>query len=198
MQTEEEREAEFFETPAWAVWRALEEIPVPWNGTWLDPCVGDGSIPISVGEMFDSALTPHWHCIDKRSTQFVETAKFAHLDNYLQSPVVAQEFDVCIMNPPFSLATAFASRAMTHCTHVVMLQRLNWLATEERAGWMRTHTPDVYVLPNRVSFTKNGKTDSQEYAWFHWRDPCAGPATLKILSSTPKSERVIWEASSTN
>lgn len=33
---------------------------------------------------------------------------------------------------------------------------------------MRSHTPDIYVLPNRPSFSGKG-TDSIEYAWFVWR-----------------------------
>ena len=48
-----------------------------------------------------------------------------------------------------------------------MLLRLNFLGSQERSDYLREHMPDIYVIPNRPSFT-GGKTDSIEYAWFVW------------------------------
>lgn len=50
---------------------------------------------------------------------------------------------------------------------MAILLRLNFLGTEGRSAFMREHAPDVYVLPNRPSFTGT-KTDSIEYVWFVW------------------------------
>jgi hypothetical protein len=74
-----------------------------------------------------------------------------------------------------------------------MLLRLNFLGSSVRAQFMRSHTPDVYVLPNRPSFTGNG-TDSIEYTWFVWRHGNAGRAEgkLTLLSETPLAERQAW------
>ena len=60
---------------------------------------------------------------------------------------------------------------------------------------MTKHPPDLYVLPNRPSFTKNGNTDSIEYAWFVWGHDRyvsggqARPSVWKLLDLTPKEER---------
>jgi predicted RNA methylase len=182
-------EAEFYPTPSWAVQRMLEVVTLPWHGTWLDPCCGDGAIQEAVADTCEPQ--PEWYCMDVRATEYTASAQVnVTVDNYLQSDIVLAGFDACVMNPPFSLATAFASRAMGHCRVVVMLQRLNWLATEERATWMRTHTPSVYVLPNRCSFTGNNKTDSQEYAWFVWGNQDRHNPRISILGSTSREERL--------
>lgn len=73
---------------------------------------------------------------------------------------------------------------------VVALERLNFLEGEARNAWLREQAPDVYVLPNRPSFTGDG-TDSIAYAWFVWpagqHDRTSG--RLEILPSTPAAER---------
>jgi len=94
------------------------------------------------------------------------------------------------MNPPFSKAVQFADLAIRQCSTVVMLQRLNWLASEDRASWLRDHPPGVYVLPNRPSFVGPG-TDQQEYAWYVWPPQ---HRTVQVLRSTPKDERAVGNA----
>jgi hypothetical protein len=54
---------------------------------------------------------------------------------------------------------------------------------------MRARTPDVYVLPNRPSFT-GGSTDSIEYAWFVWRTRAARSGTIRVLAETGREERI--------
>jgi hypothetical protein len=71
--------------------------------------------------------------------------------------------------------------------HVIMLLRLNFLASEERSEFMQRTRPDVYVLPNRPSFVLAGKTDSIEYAWFHWHKNSTG--IVRVLPTTPIEER---------
>lgn len=179
---------EVYPTPAWAVHRILERVVLPWKGSWFDPCAGECAIQKAVHSLVNFSpleqLRISWTLADIR-TGLDERVSVA---NYLQSSAVDRRFDVAMFNPPFSLATAFASRARQHCTHVVMLQRLNWLASEERSDWIRANTPDVYVLPNRCSFTGDSQTDSQEYAWFHWYRGQVD-SKLRILASTSLEER---------
>ena len=82
-------------------------------------------------------------------------------------PAPAQPFDVALGNPPFNLALEVIQHAMTMSSVVCMLLRINFLASQKRAAWMRRYTPSIYVLPKRPSFT-GGKTDACEYAWFCW------------------------------
>lgn len=99
-------------------------------------------------------------------------------------------FDVVITNPPYSLAMPVIEQALALETQfIVMLLRLNFLASGGRADFMRTHAPDVYVLPNRPSFSGTG-TDSIEYAWFVWhgrRRRARG--TVHVLAATSANER---------
>lgn len=46
---------------------------------------------------------------------------------------------------------------------------------------MQRHTPDVYVLPQRPSFTGKG-TDSTSYAWFVWTSAEKTEGKLQILN----------------
>lgn len=171
-------QSEFYPTPNWTVWRILEAIELP-LGHWLDPCVGEGAIPAAVEGMLTD-VTREWWGIDIR-----KVADADQTTDYLL-PTLRARFDVCLMNPPFSKALAFAQIALSHCEHVVMLQRLNWLqGPKERANWLRDNPPGVYVLPDRPSFSGDGKTDGGGYAWFVWPPQ---HATVLILASTPRSE----------
>jgi hypothetical protein len=69
---------------------------------------------------------------------------------------------------------------------------VNYLASNKRAAFMQENCPDVYILPNRPSFSGAGGTDSIEYAWMVWR-PMPGSGNrvgmLQVLDTTPKAER---------
>lgn len=169
-------DAEFYATPAWCVRRLLD---AAWPGGrwWLDPCAGDGAIPEALA---DGAV--EWTLIDIRDTGI----EGLEVCDYLRKAPPRSPWDACIMNPPFSKALAFAQKAAREADRVCMLQRLCWLASADRAEWLRRHTPAVYVLPNRPSFTGDGKTDGQDYAWFLWG--CGDPI-VRILADTSAAER---------
>jgi hypothetical protein len=107
--------------------------------------------------------------------------------NFLTLPPPPHPYQVVITNPPFSLAMQFVQACLPISTNVVMLLRLNFLASESRSGFMRDTKPNVYVLPNRPSFVRGGKTDSIEYAWFHWYPGAEG--IVRVLPTTPAAER---------
>lgn len=73
-----------------------------------------------------------------------------------------------VTNPPFSLAFEFAQNAVLVSRHVVLLLRLNFLASFKRKTWFTENPPTaLFVLSKRPSFTDGG-TDSCDYAWFAW------------------------------
>lgn len=176
--TADEKAAEFFTTPAWCVHRIMEAITLP-EGNWIDPCVGEGAIAAAIADIMEPNI--RWTTVDIRDTGHAQ-----HVRNYLDERWVMRTYNVAFFNPPFSLAMRFAKRAKTHCKHVVMLQRLNWLQSPARAPWLRRNPPGVYVLPERPSFTGDGKYDSGGYAWYVWPPQ---HDTVQILASTPKEER---------
>jgi len=135
--------------------------------------------------------------IDIRWTAFVKKlgrfgkGNFLKPETYPMGLFDGPKFDVCITNPPFSLAMPFITTAFEHAKMVVMLLRLNFIGSEKRADFMRTYAPDIYTLPNRPPFRGDGKTDSIEYGWFVWNEPRARPhGLIRVLNSTSKVERL--------
>lgn len=182
--------ADNYPTPAWCIRRAIEAIPLP-GGMWLEPCAGTGAIIETACELRHDI---EWHAIEiraecSRQLEQIETLSRITIADFLASPVTSHDhFSAVLTNPPYSLAEQFLQRALDLSDHVVLLLRLNFLASSRRAGLMRTNTPDVYVLPNRPSFNGMG-TDSIDYAWFHWQAAGNGRGSLSILPDTPADER---------
>jgi hypothetical protein len=173
---------DFYPTPEWAVTRFLGEVQLP-GGRWLEPAVGDGAIIRAVNAYRGDV---RWTTCDIRPECKADvTADYVALG--------CPDLDwrggaVAMTNPPFGLAMDFVTESMKRADIVVMLLRLNWLGSEDRATWLRRHQPSVYVLPNRPSFAEDGGTDAAEYGWFVWGDGFGG--TLRVLRTTPKSVRL--------
>jgi hypothetical protein len=100
-------------------------------------------------------------------------------------------FDVVICNPPFSLAREFVETSLPLGDWVLMFLRLNFLGSARRNAFFRRRMPDVYVIPDRPSFTADGKTDSIEYAWFVWPPGSRLRTTgeVRVLRTTSLEER---------
>ncbi|KKW45621.1 MAG: hypothetical protein UY96_C0017G0022 [Parcubacteria group bacterium GW2011_GWB1_56_8] len=187
------RDNDAYATPAWAVRRFLEEMK---QGKSLarpesirDPGAGSGILLQVARDFFPdsklSAIEIRPECQENlsRITQDVTITDYLTASD---CPFV----DLTLMNPPYSLAMQFVQKALSHSTWVIALLRLNWLAAEKRYAFLRQNTPDVYILPNRPSFTMLG-TDMTEYAWMAWgahsRNGVAGK--IKLLEVTPLGER---------
>jgi len=175
--------ADFYPTPAWCVRRLLDEVVLP-GGGWVEPCAGDGAIVRAVSAVRDDVV---WTCNEVRATceeplrGLGATVRIGETQGWRPDERAA----VAITNPPFRLAMDMVAWSRRHADVAVLLLRLNFVATARRAPFMRAHPPDVYVLPNRPSFTGRG-TDSIEYAWFVWGQ---GGGRLRVLAPTPVAER---------
>jgi hypothetical protein len=175
-----ERHADdFYATPPWCVEALLRGSNLP-SGRWLEPTAGDGAI---VEEVLHHRIDVEWHLVESRAEELrvgggllsrllkpdcpTDRVASVEIRDFLTMPAPAQPFDVALGNPPFNLALEVIQHALTMSSVVCMLLRINFLASQKRAAWMREHTPSIYVLPKRPSFT-GGKTDATEYAWFCW------------------------------
>lgn len=187
--------ADHYPTPSWCVHRLLETVDLP-HGRWLEPCAGNGAI-IDACNSMRAGL--RWSAMELRPTcraalsERVDAAESLLLGDVREHAdwLHAQQPDVIITNPPFRFARDVMECVVGGDAVVVLLLRLNFLASASRATFMRRHPPDVYVLPNRPSFVGSGKTDSVEYAWFVWPP---GPANrthgrLCVLPPTPRHIR---------
>lgn len=184
---------DFYPTPTWCVRRLLERLPLP-SGRWLEPGAGEGAIirAVSRPDVRWTAIELRPEC--RKDLEVLVNSSRVFIGDYLASaqahPLGKQSFDVILANPPFSYAMEFVQESLRRAPMVAMLLRLNFLGSGKRSEFMRMHCPDVYVLPDRPSFTGEG-TDSIEYAWFFWGHGMATRRTGKVavLDSTPTSER---------
>lgn len=185
-------EADFYPTPAWCVRRLLEATELP-GGLWLEPCAGDGAIIRAANEVRQDVS---WLAVELRPEcrallQPLTLPGGLRIGDIASGELWAKESGpaVAITNPPFSLAAEVIDTCLRVAPVVVMLLRLNYVASAKRAAFMRETAPDIFVLPNRPSFTGTG-TDSNDYAWFIWREERLRTAgKITVLSTTSLPER---------
>lgn len=183
----EKPDHEFYPTPAWCVTRLLQHVEMP-GGDWLEPSAGNGAI---IRATLSVRRDVEWTAIEVRDTgaqllacgaRAFEQADFLRWGRDYPLPPYA----VALGNPPFTLAAQFILAALGQAEQVVMLLRLNFLGSsnDRRHLFEQAGMPDVYVLPERPSFTGGG-TDACEYAWMRW-----------IRGKRQKSEvRILFEKS---
>lgn len=175
---------DFYPTPAWCIDAILPHLPRA--GGWLDPACGDGAILMALertgreahGIELDSARAAA--CVDARLS-------------VRQGDAFREDWDRpdgVLMNPPYRQALEFVEQALAQVQRggtVAALLRLGFLASQKRATFHRINPSDVYVLPQRPSFTGNGKTDSSDLGWFVWGPGRGGKwSVLDVKSERPE------------
>lgn len=187
----EDNSAEYYPTPGWCVHRFIETVNLP-NGSWLEPCAGNGDIIHAVKEKKKSIT---WHANELREdckNPLERISDRVTISDYLKWDVPGPKpYDVIITNPPFSLAMDVITKSLALADNVAMLLRLNFIGTAERTPFFRECMPDIYVIPERPSFDGKG-ADSIEYAWFVWggdKSRMKSVGSIRILPNTSLSER---------
>lgn len=173
-----------YDTPVWCVDRLLEAVALP-TGFWLEPSCGSGSIvrAVEAHPVYREGAT--WTLLDLEPRDAM-VGRATAADFLAWKAPERRRYRVAIGNPPYRHAFDFVRRCHDLADVTVMLLRLGFLASQERSEWMRRHPPDVYVLPNRPSFT-GGVTDSSDYGWFVWGRGRGGH--VFVLEDTPREER---------
>lgn len=138
---------DFYPTPLWCV----ENLAIDWSvfKTAHEPCRGDGRIS-------------DWMTSTGFQTSYTEITEGKDFFKW------GEPVDLILTNPPFSLAQEFINHSLVHASCVILLLRLNFLASIKRYDWWRQIPPTaLHVLSKRPSFTGSG-TDATDYAWFVW------------------------------
>ena len=113
-------------------------------------------------------------------------------EDFLTWPRSSLDFDLCIGNPPFTLALEFVEKSLLIANQVVYLLRQGFLASEERREILRkSPLSDVFALAHRPSFTADGKTDSENYLFCCWTNGWTGPARFHLLPTVSLEERKV-------
>ena len=187
------KKSDAYLTPPWCVHRLLEAdgLDLP-GGSWLEPAAGPGRIISAVNSMRDDV---RWDAIELRDkcgpdlVKAVGSSKRVVIGDFLSTSPPEKHYDVIFTNPPFSLAMKFVEKCLATADHVAMLLRLGFLGSADRADFFREHPPDIYLLPDRPSFTDDGKNDNSYYAWFIWRPGGRTEGVFRVLRTTPLKYR---------
>lgn len=185
----ERKPSDFYPTPA-----ATTEALIRWAGPAgllnnvrrvIDPCAGDGAI-LRVAQRRLGVSTRGIelrHECDIPLSQIGDCSFLVGADAFGPEAQADREWcwregSAVITNPPFSLAREFVEFFHKADQFAAFLLRLGFLASQKRAPWWVARPPaHVLVLPERPSFTGDGKTDSADYAWVVWRGTTERGAT---------------------
>lgn len=168
----ERHKTDFYVTPqkeiALFLYACQEHLPELFEAkTVHDPCAGgdkdnEMSYPAVLSKFTDAVISTS----DIREDSL---AQYKGVD-FLEAEFNAQVF---ITNPPFYLAQEIIEKALADTDDnglVIMLLRLNFWGSKKRSAWLKENMPYAcFVHSKRMSFTKDNKTDSIEYAHFVWR-----------------------------
>lgn len=140
------------------------------QSTIMEPCVGDGGIANVFAAHGHKVLT---NDVDPEleadlTTDFIKTPMDTYWLSHIGRP------DWVVTNPPFTTkdykASDFVKKAMKVARRgVAFLVRSSFLEPcNDRKELLKTHPPsDILILP-RISFSRDGKTDSANYHWLIW------------------------------
>lgn len=153
----------------------------------LDPCAG--------GDLEHEMAYPavlHEFGNDKVRTLDIRDDSPAqdHGDFLTLDPPTVGPYDLVITNPPFAIALDVIKHAMKFARyrgHVVMLLRLNFLGSQDRAAFFKNNMPVAcYVHSKRMRFSDEGTGDSVEYMHAVWENGYSPESSkLRILQPPP-------------
>jgi hypothetical protein len=179
-------------TPAWTVDRLFEKWkPLNPGGVWLEPGAGTGAIIQAARHH----VSPVWHAVERQARfkdqLYAAGADIVSIADYLKWSMPLTDVTTVLGNPDFEIAeeTQRKFRELCPAAEIVLLLRVNFMASEERWEFFADKEPDLFVLPNRPSFMESGDTDATEYAWFRWGPYDEQEGWITMLNLTPKNIR---------
>lgn len=186
---------DFYESPKWTVDRFLEVYRpacTPQQGLIVEPGAGRGMI-IRAAQPYLPGY--RWLAVEVRGEEresLEATGAEVVIGDFLDEWLLQPRHDVGLVlgNPAYDEAFEILVRAreLYPMAQVAFLMQLGFMASDKRWDFMYRHVPDVYVIPNRVSFYA-GNGDSEGNAWMVWHPGERTRGDNYILASTPKEER---------
>lgn len=165
------RDADFWPTPGWCVSALLESCPPPVDACILEPCAGDGAI---VRVLVDAGYTVDAVELREEERERLERSGARHVAIYDFLDMVVCGRSSIVTNPPFSLGLQFADKCLDLIDagvvgYVALLLRLAVLGSGPWASFWRANRPTgIRPLCRRPSFSGDGKTAPENYAWIIW------------------------------
>lgn len=155
------RDRDFYETPAWCTEAIVKEMAWGYEPSVWEPAAGSGAIADVI-----KRSVPH-ACV--KSTDIAPQSCSVEQGDFFTDFEFRSKWDFIITNPPFSLAQEFIDRSLDLANCVVMLLPLSFMGSKKRRDWWRARPyTAIHYLSQRPSFTGDGKTDAECYAWVVW------------------------------
>jgi hypothetical protein len=143
--------ADFYSTPAWPVHRFLERCPLP-GGVWYEFMAGEGHIIRAVNEKRSDVQWIATELREECRPKLEPLARVQIRSFFDVKPPTLAKPAVAISNVAFSIAMEAILYSLKFSPNVVHLLRLNFFGSEKRNDFFQSNMPDVYVIPDRVSF----------------------------------------------
>jgi hypothetical protein len=173
-------DADFYPTPAWCVEALLAACPPPAGFRIVEPAAGTGAMvrvflahgyEVRAVEVRPRALPFLREICPSTLGNWISIcggANFVSLEAACGGPT---EECAIVTNPPFGIAREFAEATLGlgAVRWVGLLLRLNVLGSRGWRGLWCSRPPSTLLpLSRRPSFTPDGKTSMDNYAWFVW------------------------------
>jgi len=156
-----------FDTPDYAVAQFLPVLRIK-PKTILEPAAGTGVIVGQLWKRWPGAR------VDAFDVEPRDNGAYGIIQRGFFFDDEPGGYDLVIGNPPFSLIYEFVLHALTKLNPGGVLAFLSpaaFFESKARREFNRTRPPHhTYILPERVSFTEDGKTDQRMLAWLVWRE----------------------------
>lgn len=202
------RDYDTYLTPDWCIQRLIENFEFEcilsnYNiNRIMDPCAADGNLLKVIKDFYRGGRRDWQFPIEYEALEIRDTSKnleavtksFAIAD-FLETPISYEDERMIITNPPYSLAREFIEKSMSISSVSVFLLRMSFLGSIDRSSWLRKLNPDLFILPNRPSFTGEG-SDNSEYAWYIFysdKDIDRRYGSYRILKETSREELRAWK-----
>lgn len=150
------------------------EARMKWNGAFI----------VGIDDYFD-----YPESIDAKAWSYDTWRK----ENFLKYNA-PNTYDLITGNPPYGMAEPFIRQSIRYLKGggiCAFLLRLEFVAGQKRAGtkrgqkvpglWEEYPLRALHIIPRRISFTGDGKTDAFEYAFFVWQKGYKGITTMHWL-----------------
>ena len=143
------------------------------EGSFLEPCVGNGNIPIVIKERYPDAKLTAIDLVDRGYENTI-------IHDFLTYET-DKKFDNIITNPPYSLGKEFVEKGMELLSDngkMAMFMKIQFLEGIKRVDMFKKYPPKyIYVFSKRMPTWNNGQpTDANGkrwattmcHAWFVW------------------------------
>ena len=171
-------DSDFYPTPSWCTEALLATCPPPAGLRIVEPAAGTGAIvqvflahgrQVRAVEVRPRALPFLRELCPSTWGDWLSIAGAKSDHRLVEACGGPPEECAIVTNPPFAIAREFVEATLGHAPWVGMLLRLNVLGARGWKDLWCSHAPTTLLpLSRRPSFTPDGKTSMDNYAWFIW------------------------------